>query len=113
MMGVSLAEFAKGNCGIPACVDGSIHYHGTPELMGDYACFARDAGTEIIGACCGTAPEHVAAMTVARVGTPSHPFDEVAAEAELGTTWKDLPTPPAGEDDAAPRRSRGHRPSLG
>jgi hypothetical protein len=110
MMGVSLAEFAKGNCGIPAYVDGSIRYHSTSELMGDYACFARDSGTKIIGGCCGTAPEHVAAMAVARVGAPSHPFDEVAAEAELGTIWKDLPTPPAGEDDAAPRRSRGHRP---
>ena len=33
---------AKGNCGIPAYVEGAIHYHGTPELMADYALFARD-----------------------------------------------------------------------
>ena len=31
------AVIAKGNCGIPAYVDGKIHYHGTPELMADYA----------------------------------------------------------------------------
>ena len=55
---------AKGNCGIPAYFDGGIHYHGTPELMGDYACFARDAGIKIIGGCCGTTPEHVAAAHV-------------------------------------------------
>ena len=66
---------AKG-CGIPAYVDGGIHYHGTPELMGEYACFARDAGIKIIGGCCGTTPEHVAAMAAALAGTPSRPFDE-------------------------------------
>ena len=104
---------AKGNCGIPAYIDGGIHYHGTPELMGDYACFARDAGIKIIGGCCGTTPEHVAAMVVALAGTPSRPFDEVAAEAALGTPWKDLPTRPAGGNEAAPRRSRGRRRSLG
>ena len=104
---------AKGNCGIPAYVDGGIHYHGTPELMGDYACFARDAGIKIIGGCCGTTPEHVAAMAAALAGTPSRPFDEVAAEAALGTPWKDLPTPPAGGQDAASRRSRGRRRSRG
>ena len=102
---------AKGNCGIPAYVDGGIHYHGTPELMGDYACFARDAGIKIIGGCCGTTIEHVAAMAAALAGTPSRPFDEVAAEAALGAPWKDLPTPLAGGDDAASRWSRGRRRS--
>jgi 5-methyltetrahydrofolate--homocysteine methyltransferase len=53
---------AKGNCGIPAYQDGHIHYSGTPELMADYARLARDAGARIIGGCCGTSPEHLAAM---------------------------------------------------
>jgi methionine synthase I (cobalamin-dependent) len=53
---------AKGNCGIPQYVDGHIHYDGTPELMADYARIARDAGARIIGGCCGTSPEHLAAM---------------------------------------------------
>ena len=53
---------AKGNCGIPAYHDGHIHYSGTPELMADYARLARDAGARIIGGCCGTSPEHLAAM---------------------------------------------------
>ena len=96
---------AKRNCGIPAYVYGGIHYHGTPELMGDYASFARDAGSKIIGGCCGTTPEHVAAMAAALAETPLRTFDEVAAEAALGTPWKDLPTPPAGEDDAVPCRA--------
>jgi 5-methyltetrahydrofolate--homocysteine methyltransferase len=53
---------AKGNCGIPQYVDGHIHYTGTPELMADYARIALDAGAKIIGGCCGTSPEHLAAM---------------------------------------------------
>jgi 5-methyltetrahydrofolate--homocysteine methyltransferase len=53
---------AKGNCGVPQYVDGHIHYSGTPELMADYARLALDAGAKIIGGCCGTSPEHLAAM---------------------------------------------------
>lgn len=56
---------AKGNAGIPKYVDGHIHYDGTPELMGEYAVMARDSGATIIGGCCGTMPEHLAAMRAA------------------------------------------------
>ncbi|MAF07725.1 MAG: methionine synthase I [Acidiferrobacteraceae bacterium] len=53
---------AKANCGIPQFVDGEIQYSGTPELMAEYACLARDCGARIIGGCCGTTPVHLAAM---------------------------------------------------
>jgi 5-methyltetrahydrofolate--homocysteine methyltransferase len=53
---------AKGNCGIPRYEDGHIHYDGTPSLMADYARIALDSGARIIGGCCGTTPEHLAAM---------------------------------------------------
>jgi methionine synthase I (cobalamin-dependent) len=59
-----VAVVAKGNCGIPQYVDGHIHYTGTPELMADYAGIALDAGARIIGGCCGTSPEHLAAMRI-------------------------------------------------
>ena len=45
---VETPVIAKGNCGIPEYVDGGIHYHGTPDLMAEYACLARDAGISII-----------------------------------------------------------------
>ena len=57
-----LVVVAKGNCGIPAYVDGEIQYDGTPELMADYARLALDAGAKIIGGCCGTSSAHLAAM---------------------------------------------------
>ncbi len=67
VMGITAARpdafvVAKGNCGVPQYHDGHIHYSGTPELMADYARIALDSGAKIIGGCCGTSPEHLAAM---------------------------------------------------
>jgi len=56
---------AKGNCGIPEYVDGTIRYSGPPELMARYAILARRAGARIIGGCCGTTGRHLAAMRAA------------------------------------------------
>ena len=44
-----LPVVAKSNCGVPEYADSSIHYHGTPEVMAEYAMFARDVGAKIIG----------------------------------------------------------------
>ena len=77
---------AKGNCGIPSWVDGHIHYSGTPELMADYACLARDAGARIVGGCCGTSFEHLAAMRRALETRAPGPRPDIATvEARLGT----------------------------
>lgn len=53
---------AKANCGVPRVKGDSVVYTGTPDLMAEYARLARDAGARIIGGCCGTSPEHLAAM---------------------------------------------------
>ncbi len=53
---------AKGNCGIPYYDEGKIRYNGTPDLMADYARLVRDAGARLVGGCCGTSPEHLAAI---------------------------------------------------
>ena len=97
---------AKGNCGIPACVDGAIHYHGTPELMAEYALFARDAGAKIIGGCCGTSPAHVAAMVTALSGKAKQPFDPAAMTAALGTAWDGIDASGGGNAPRGGRRSR-------
>jgi methionine synthase I (cobalamin-dependent) len=70
VLGISEADpkaivVAKANAGIPEFINGEIEYSGTPELMADYVHLALDAGARIIGGCCGTAPEHVAAMRAA------------------------------------------------
>ena len=97
---------AKGNCGIPAYVEGAIHYHGTPELMADYALFARDMGAKIIGGCCGTSPAHVAAMTAALAATPKRLFDEAAMTAALGTAWAGVNINNTCSNDQRGRRGR-------
>jgi len=74
---------AKANCGIPEFIDGEIHYNGTPEIMARYATMARDAGARIVGGCCGTSPEHVAAMRHALDSTapgPAPSIDDVRRE---------------------------------
>ncbi len=61
-MGPEVVLVAKGNCGVPQYVDGSICYNGTPEIMALYARMALDAGARIIGGCCGTSAKHLRAM---------------------------------------------------
>jgi 5-methyltetrahydrofolate--homocysteine methyltransferase len=56
------AVISKGNCGIPQFQGSEIVYSGTPDLMASYATLAADAGARIVGGCCGTTPEHLAAM---------------------------------------------------
>jgi len=73
---------AKGNCGIPQYVDGSIVYNGTPELMSVYARMALDSGARIIGGCCGTSAKHLRAMKDAldaHTKGPGPTIDEVVS----------------------------------
>lgn len=104
------AIIAKGNCGIPEYVDGAIHYHGSPELMGRYAVLARDAGAKVIGGCCGTTPEHVAAMRLALDETPpGQAVDDARLVAEIGTPWKGLEDAANAEAGSAGREGRRGR----
>lgn len=83
--GTTRPIIAKGNAGIPKYHEGHIHYDGTPELMAEYAVLARDAGVRIIGGCCGTMPEHLAAMRAALESRPKGPKPTVEdIQAKLG-----------------------------
>ena len=77
---------AKSNCGIPVLDDQMrVRYDGTPEVLADYACMARDAGARIIGGCCGTTPAHIRAVVAALASRPKGPppsYDEI--ERRLG-----------------------------
>ena len=69
---------AKGNAGIPKYVHGEVHYDGSPELMGDYAVLARNAGASVIGGCCGTGPGHLRKMRERLESAPPGPPPELA-----------------------------------
>jgi methionine synthase I (cobalamin-dependent) len=51
---------AKANCGVPQMIDGTLWYPTASDDMSSYAELALDAGARIVGACCGSVPEHIA-----------------------------------------------------
>ncbi|MGI9043669.1 MAG: homocysteine S-methyltransferase family protein, partial [Gemmatimonadaceae bacterium] len=53
---------AQPNAGMPREVGGRSMYMASPEYMATYAAHLVRAGARIVGGCCGTTPEHIAAM---------------------------------------------------
>ena len=54
--------WVKPNAGWPEQVGGRIMYPADAEYFGDYALSFREAGACVVGGCCGTTPQHTAAM---------------------------------------------------
>jgi 5-methyltetrahydrofolate--homocysteine methyltransferase len=51
------------NAGLPQLVAGRPHYPLTPEELGDWLRrFVEEDGVNLVGGCCGTTPEHLAAV---------------------------------------------------
>jgi methionine synthase I (cobalamin-dependent) len=59
---------AKANVGQPVLVGMAVSYETTPEMMADFARRFREAGANVIGACCGSTPPHLRAMAEAVAG---------------------------------------------
>lgn len=56
---------AKANAGLPRMVDNQVVYDATPEVMAEYAQRVHNQGARIIGACCGSTPDHIRAIAQA------------------------------------------------
>jgi homocysteine S-methyltransferase len=56
---------AMPNAGYPENLGGRTMYPATVEYFADYALTFKSIGATIIGGCCGTRPEHIAAMRAA------------------------------------------------
>lgn len=54
--------WAKPNAGMPRLEAGQAIYDVTPEQMAAFAIKYRELGARVIGGCCGSTPDHVAAM---------------------------------------------------
>jgi 5-methyltetrahydrofolate--homocysteine methyltransferase len=52
----------QSNAGIPTLQDGIAVYPETPEFMAEKSKDLIKVGVKIIGGCCGTTPEHIAAI---------------------------------------------------
>jgi 5-methyltetrahydrofolate--homocysteine methyltransferase len=53
---------AQSNAGLPQVVGDHFEYDASPAVMGDHAVVLADLGIDLIGACCGSTPDHLAAM---------------------------------------------------
>ena len=58
----SLPIIIQSNAGLPQIVGGTLVYPETPEFMAEKCRELVDIGVGIIGGCCGTTPEHIAAI---------------------------------------------------
>lgn len=56
---------AKANAGVPRLVEGHPVYEASPEDMATYALNVHQLGARIIGACCGSTPDHIRAIAEA------------------------------------------------
>ena len=55
----------QANAGMPKVEDGKTVFQETPEYMASQMKALIEAGANIIGGCCGTTPNHIAAMAKA------------------------------------------------
>ncbi|HEX2906833.1 MAG TPA: betaine--homocysteine S-methyltransferase [Phototrophicaceae bacterium] len=58
----AVALVAKANAGLPHMDGERAIYDATPEVMADYARRVQAQGARIIGACCGSTPDHIRAI---------------------------------------------------
>lgn len=76
---------AKANCGVPQIIEGTLWYPSSSDSMTDYAELALDAGARIVGACCGSIPEHIAQIRqVVDTYEAAESFDASQVEPRLG-----------------------------
>ena len=86
--------WVKPNAGWPEQVGGRIMYPADAEYFGEYALSFREMGACIVGGCCGTTPQHIAAMrkaldTMPRVNSPQI---SVLPQEEITETALEQPT---------------------
>ncbi|OHV76635.1 betaine--homocysteine S-methyltransferase [Rhizobium sp. LCM 4573] len=96
----------KGNCGIPEYRGAEIHYSGTPPLMAEYARLAHNAGAKIIGGCCGTSFEHLAAMRAALDGHTPGPRPTIEEVVDRIGPLRNKMASESGGDPSRERRRR-------
>ena len=58
-----LLLIAQSNAGLPQVVGDHFEYDASPADMASHATDLRDLGIDLIGACCGSTPAHVGAIS--------------------------------------------------
>lgn len=84
------------NAGYPEAVGGRVMYPAGAEYFAEYALTFRGMGATLIGGCCGTTPEHIAAMRAA--------LDDPAAQAPEFRITRNGEQAERSENDQPPTR---------
>jgi homocysteine S-methyltransferase len=86
--------WVKPNAGWPEQVGGRIMYPADADYFGDYALSFREMGACIVGGCCGTTPQHIAAMRKALNSIPrvNQPHIAIFPQEEITETLQEQPT---------------------
>lgn len=93
---------AKANCGMPLYETDRLVYPVGPDRMSEYVELGLRSGARIIGACCGSTPDHIAAIREAvDAFTPEVRPDHAEIEERLDASPK-----PAGASSRVRRRRR-------
>ena len=74
---------SKANAGIPVWKGAELEYDATPEILSAHAHRLREAGVSIIGACCGSTPDHIAMIRAVLDG--DRPVPDIAPPAATAT----------------------------
>src|SRR5947207_8590117 len=100
---------AQPNAGMPRDVSGRSMYMASPEYMATYAHHLVQAGAKIVGGCCGTTPEHIAAIVEGV--RPLSPRQPRVPARERRQTQPDLPPEDPGVEPVplAERSKRGRK----
>src|SRR5437764_1116321 len=58
----SVPLWVKPNAGVPRMVGDAVVYDADPAMLGEHVASYAERGARIVGGCCGSTPEHVAAI---------------------------------------------------
>ena len=105
--GLLLSAFP--NAGLPMFRDGRYLYLSTPEYFAESALKLREQGVRLIGGCCGTTPQHIAAMAHALRG-----HEPVTTKAHVRALPRTAAPPPPAAPAVTPDflDSAAHRPTF-
>ncbi len=82
---------AQPNAGFPTYQGGRLMYLSSPEYVAQYARSMVEAGATLVGGCCGTSPEHIAAIRDALVGVQGPGSRMPSKPAPKGTRLRAAP----------------------
>ncbi|MFQ5934647.1 MAG: bifunctional homocysteine S-methyltransferase/methylenetetrahydrofolate reductase, partial [Dehalococcoidia bacterium] len=94
---------AQPNAGFPSYQGGRFLYRSSPEYMAQYARRMAEAGVRVVGGCCGTTPDHIAAIRDALRGVRPPRGKQIPSVAEQRLRTP-IPPAPAAEPSGLSRK---------